>query len=117
MPDSFLSPPAIINRVIGLHRSDDLVASKTRNVLHAQMLSMLDAKATIPIKVFFLNLFVDRKNSVVRAIANSVNDHLQTGAIGAAHAFEHRARRKHFLARNATGVRRIVVWFEEEGCG
>src|SRR3989442_558309 len=74
--NSFLSPSAIIDRVIWLHRSDDFVAREAWDVLRAQMLRVLDAKTSIAIAIFLLNLFVDRKNIVVRTIANRVNDHL-----------------------------------------
>src|SRR5260370_10890393 len=75
--DSLFGPTAIIYRVVGLHRSDDTVAGKARNVLRSQVLSMLDAEAPIPIAVFFFNPLVDRKDVVVRAIADGMNDYLQ----------------------------------------
>src|SRR5438128_12655152 len=57
--NSFLSPAPIIDRVIWLHRSDDFVAGKTRDVLRSQMLCVFDAKTPIAIAILFLDLLVN----------------------------------------------------------
>src|SRR2546425_3052288 len=114
MTDALFGPAAIINRVIWLHRGDNFIASETRDVLRSQMLCMFDAKAPIAIAAFPFYALVNRKNVVVGTIADGVNDYLQTCAIGAAHAFEHRPFGKHFVAGNAAGVRRVEIRFEEE---
>src|SRR5262249_14016576 len=112
--DAFLGPAAIVDCVIRLHRSNHFVARETRDVLGAQMLRVLNTKAAIAISVFLLDLFVNGKDGIVRAIADGVNYHLQSGFVGAAHTLEHRAGGKHLRAGNTACVGRIVVRIEKE---
>src|SRR2546430_2609449 len=76
MTYALFGPASIVNRVIWLHRGDNFIARETWNVLRSQMLSVLDPKAPIAIAVFFFDSLVDRKNVVVRSIADGVNDYL-----------------------------------------
>src|SRR6185369_8249071 len=82
------------------------------------MLSMLDAKAPVACAVFFGGALEDAEDLIVGSITYGVNDDLQPSPIRLLHALPHRALGKHFLARQATRLRRIIVGIEEEGrCG
>ena len=74
--DPLFSPPAIVDRVIRLHRSHDFISREPLDVLGAQMLGVLNAKTAIAIAIFLFDLLVDRKNFVVGPITDRVNQNL-----------------------------------------
>ena len=110
----FLSPTTVVDGMIRLHARNDAKLSEARDISWCDMLRVLDPKAPIAIAVLLLYALVDRKNVVIRTIADGVNDYLQTCLVGAAHAFEHRAFGKHLVAGNAVGIWRIVVGLKEK---
>jgi hypothetical protein len=75
---------------------------------------MLDAKATITLTVFLCDPFEDSQDLIIGTIADGVNHHVQTGAVGIAHAAKHRTLRKHLIASQPARLRRVIVGFIEK---
>ena len=51
MTETFFRPAAIVNGVIGLHRSDDVEASETREIFLRHVLRVLNGRPLVMISV------------------------------------------------------------------
>ena len=110
-PDAALDPAAVIDGVVRLHRGDDPDPAEARDVLEAQVLTVLVAEAAVAGAVDAGDAVVDVEQDGVGAIADGVHGDLQPRRVRGADPPAHAVLG---ILGEAAVTRRIGVRLEEE---
>jgi len=107
-------PVFIIDRVIGLHRSDDVVSGEGSDLLQPQMLGVFDSKPPVAFSVSRRHLREHVQDRPIRPVAGCVNGYLATGGVRAHDVIEHLGFGDHVVCRKTGRPRLIQVGREEK---
>src|SRR6266705_984341 len=111
--DPFLHPPAVVDRVVRLHRRDHAQPSEERHVLRPQVLRMLDPEPAVARAMGLRHAVVDGEDDRIGAVPNGVHGDLEARRVGAADPGAHVALA---VAGQAVVPCRVGVRLEEERC-
>ena len=109
VPNAALSPAAVVDGMIRLHRRDHVQLREAVEVLGRHVLRVLDPPAAIAAAVFFFDLRVDIENRRNSRVANGVGADLQSRRICPHHAIAHQRNRMHLVREHPA----IAGWFGE----
>jgi hypothetical protein len=99
--------------VVWLHRSNNLLLAKTRDVRQAQVLRMFDAEAAIAGAIESRDLSIKVEDLKVGFIADSVDHDLESRPIPGLDALTHDALRHHLVKEQAPISGLVLVGLKE----